>query len=136
VRTVHDFVTICAPTPLQEAAAVALALPESYYVEQMQAYAARRDRMMAILEEAGFYAQPPQGAYYVMADFAAIRPDLEDTAFAGWLTAERRVAVVPGGSFYHNRAPGQRMVRFAFPKRLETLDQAAARLRELNGPAA
>ncbi|GAB4532594.1 MAG: pyridoxal phosphate-dependent aminotransferase [Anaerolineae bacterium] len=128
VRTVHDFLTICAPTPLQEAAAVALKLPDSYYAEQIQAYTARRERMMDILEEAGFRATPPEGAYYVMADFSAIQPEMDDVAFAHWLTVERRVAVVPGSSFYNDPRPGRHLVRFAFPKRLETLAQAAERL--------
>jgi aspartate/methionine/tyrosine aminotransferase len=142
VRTVHDFLTICAPTPLQEAAAIALALPDDYYAELARAYTARRDKMMAILEEAGFRAPPPEGSYYVMADFSAVRPDLadaggvsggargqeSDVAFARWLTVEKKVAVVPGSSFYHDPALGRRLVRFAFPKRLETLEEAGRRL--------
>jgi len=135
VRTVHDFLTICAPAPLQEAAAAALALPDAYYVELIRAYTARRQRMMAILEEAGFSAAPPQGAYYVMADFSALRPAMDDVAFARWLTVEKKVAVVPGSSFYHQPALGRRLVRFAFPKRLETLDEVSRRLRGL-GPTA
>lgn len=146
VRTVHDFLTICAPTPLQEAAAVALALPDSYYAELLWTYTARRDRMMTILEEAGFQAAPPEGAYYVMADFSAIQPDVamppgslsgqasRDVAFARWLTVERKVAVVPGSSFYYDPKLGQDLVRFAFPKRLETLAEAARRLGGLGAP--
>jgi aminotransferase len=128
VRTVHDFLTICAPTPLQEAASVALGLPDSYYAQQIQDYTARRDNMMDILEEAGFRATPPEGAYYVMADFSAIQPEMDDVAFATWLTTERRVAVVPGTSFYNDPTPARHLVRFAFPKQLETLAQAAERL--------
>ncbi len=128
VRTVHDFLTICAPTPLQEAAAVALNLPDSYYAGQIQDYTARRDHMMDILEEAGFRATPPEGAYYVMADFSAIQPDMDDVAFARWLTVEKQVAVVPGSSFYNDPTPARHLVRFAFPKQLETLAQAAERL--------
>jgi aspartate/methionine/tyrosine aminotransferase len=145
VRTVHDFLTICAPTPLQEAAAVALGLPDTYYAELAQAYAARRDRMMAILEDSGFRAAPPEGAYYVMADFSDVRPDLagyarglqegqgDDVAFARWLTIERKVAVVPGSSFYHDPVLGRKLVRFAFPKRLETLEEAGRRLQHKGG---
>jgi aminotransferase len=128
VCTVHDFLTICSPTPLQEAASVALGLPDSYYDQQIQDYTARRDNMMDILEEAGFRATPPEGAYYVMADFSAIQPDMDDVAFANWLTTERRVAVVPGSSFYNDPTPARHLVRFAFPKQLETLAQAAERL--------
>jgi aminotransferase len=133
VRTVHDFLTICAPTPLQEAASVALNLPDSYYVQQIQDYTARRDHMMDILEESGFRATPPEGAYYVMADFSAIRPDMDDVAFARWLTVEKRVAVVPGSSFYNDPTPARHLVRFAFPKQLETLAQAAERLARPHG---
>ncbi len=87
--------------------------------------------MMIILGENSFRAAPPQGSYYVMADFSAIQSDRNDVAFARWLTIERKVAVVPGGSFYHDPAFGQHLVRFAFPKRLETLAQVAGRLRGL-----
>jgi aspartate/methionine/tyrosine aminotransferase len=134
VRTVHDFLTICAPTPLQEAAAAALQLPDDYYIKLARDYAARRAHMMAILETGGFRAQPPQGAYYVMADFSGIRPEMDDVTFARWLTVERRVAVVPGSSFYHDKELGRRLIRFAFPKRLETLAEVAARLQELDAP--
>jgi aspartate/methionine/tyrosine aminotransferase len=145
VRTVHDFLTICAPTPLQEASAVALGLPDAYYAELAQAYTARRDRMMAILEDSGFRAAPPEGAYYVMADFSEVQADLaryarglqggqgDDVAFARWLTIERKVAVVPGSSFYHDPALGRKLVRFAFPKRLETLEEAGRRLQYTGG---
>jgi aminotransferase len=133
VRTVHDFLTICAPTPLQEAASVALNLPDSYYVQQIQDYTARRDHMMDILEESGFRATPPEGAYYVMADFSDIQPDMDDVAFARWLTVEKRVAVVPGSSFYNDPTPARHLVRFAFPKQLETLAQAAERLARPRG---
>jgi aspartate/methionine/tyrosine aminotransferase len=84
--------------------------------------------MMDILEEAGFRATPPEGAYYVMADFSAIQPDMDDVAFARWLTVEKQVAVVPGSSFYNDPTPARHLVRFAFPKQLETLAQAAERL--------
>jgi aspartate/methionine/tyrosine aminotransferase len=131
VRTVHDFLTICAPAPLQEAATAALNLPDSYYVGLARDYTARRAHMMAILEAGGFRAQPPQGAYYVMADFSDIRPEMDDVAFARWLTVERKVAVVPGSSFYHDKRLGRRLIRFAFPKRLETLAEVAARLQGL-----
>jgi len=128
VRTIHDFLTICAPTPLQEAAAVALELPSDYYADLVRDYTARRERMMSILRESGFRAAPPEGAYYVMADFSPLRSDLDDVSFAQWLTVERKVAVVPGSSFYHDPTLGRQLVRFAFPKRLETLEEAGRRL--------
>jgi aminotransferase len=129
LRTVHDFLTICAPAPLQEAAAFALALPDDYYADVARAYHIRRDKMMAVLEEAGFRALLPEGAYYVMADYAAIQPEMDDVTFSNWLTTEKRVAVVPGSSFYRgNPELGRGTVRFAFPKQLETLEEARQRL--------
>lgn len=131
LRTVHDFLTICAPTPLQEAAVTALTLPDDYYAEMTQAYHARRDKMMAILEEAGFRAATPEGAYYVLADYSAIRPELDEVTFARWMTTEKKVAVVPGSSFYRgDPSLSQGLVRFAFAKRLDTLEEARRRLVE------
>jgi aminotransferase len=129
LRTVHDFMTICAPAPLQHGAVAALRLPDSYYAEVIQAYHKRRDKMMAVLEETGFQAIPPEGAYYVMADYSAIQAEKDDFAFAKWLTTEKRVAVVPGCSFYRgDPSLGQGTVRFAFPKQIETLEAARQRL--------
>jgi len=129
LRTVHDFLTICAPTPLQEAAVTALTLPDDYYTEMTQAYHVRRDKMMAILEETGFRAAMPEGAYYVLADYSAIQPEMDEVTFANWLTTEKKVAVVPGSSFYRgNPALSQGLVRFAFAKRLDTLEEARRRL--------
>ncbi|MBI1881921.1 MAG: aminotransferase class I/II-fold pyridoxal phosphate-dependent enzyme [Chloroflexi bacterium] len=129
VRTVHDFLTICAPTPLQEAAITALTLPDDYYAEMTQAYHTRRDKMMAILEETGFRAATPEGAYYVMADYSAIQPEMDEVTFANWLTTEKKVAVVPGSSFYRgDPSLSQGLVRFAFAKRLDTLEEARRRL--------
>ena len=131
IRPVHDYMTICAPTPLQAAAVTALDLPESYYRRQVQDYHRRRDIMMGILEEVGFQATPPEGAYYILADYAnlpipqAAWPPLE---FALWLTREVGVAVVPGSHFYSLPGYGATSVRFAYPKRFETLEEAGRRL--------
>lgn len=131
LRTVHDFLTICAPTPLQEAAVTALTLPNNYYTEMTQAYHVRRDKMMAVLEEAGFQATTPEGAYYVMADYSALQPEMDEMTFARWLTTEKRVAVVPGSSFYRGDPSLSRgLVRFAFPKQVDTLEEARRRLVE------
>jgi aspartate/methionine/tyrosine aminotransferase len=130
LRTVHDFfLTICAPTPLQEAGVTALTLPDDYYTEMTQAYHVRRDKMMAVLKEAGFKATAPEGAYYVMADYSAIQPDMDEMTFSKWLTVEKRVAVVPGSSFYRGEPSlSKGLVRFAFPKQLDTLEEARQRL--------
>ncbi|MEZ4868779.1 MAG: pyridoxal phosphate-dependent aminotransferase [Caldilineaceae bacterium] len=139
VRRVHDYTTICAPTPLQAAAVAALNLPASYYVEMRRDYHLRRDLMMGYLEEHGFSANMPEGAYYTMADFSQLeipQAKLDDTAFALWLTKEIGVAVVPGSKFYSEAGYGASTVRFAFPKRLETLHEAGARLARIHQSSA
>lgn len=136
IRRVHDFLTVGAPHPLQMAAAAALSLPDDYYRSMAREYAARRDRMLAILKQAGLGAIAPQGAYYTMADCSPFgHPD--DVAMAMWLVKEIGVAVVPGSSFYPPGDPaGKQRIRFAFPKGPATLDEAERRLSRLTaGPA-
>lgn len=128
LRTVHDFTTICAPAPLQAGAVAALNLPNDYYKQLNCDYAARRDKIMSILGAANFIAQPPEGAYYVMADFGAWNFDGDDYAFARWLPANLGVAVVPGSCFYGTPGMGKGAVRFAFAKKIETLNAAGERL--------
>lgn len=130
IRKVHDFLTVGAPAPLQEAAAVALDFPDSFYTGVAEEYAARREVLLKALQEAGFPCFRPQGAYYIMAD---IRPfgATDDVEFARYLTAEIGVAPVPGSSFYHNQELGRTKVRFTFSKKEETLREAAARLLKL-----
>jgi aminotransferase len=131
VRRVHDFMTICAPTPLQAAAVAALDLPESYYNELTASYQERRDTLMEYLAEAGFKAFMPQGAYYTIADYAGLgvpQAKLNGMDFALWMTREVGVAVVPMSSFYSDPTLGEGSVRFAFPKKLETLRVAGERL--------
>ena len=129
LRTLHDFTTICAPSPLQAACVAALDLPASYYEQLKRDYRERRDTMMSILREAHFEAQPPEGAYYVMADFGAWKFAGDDMAFAHYLATKHAVAVVPGSSFYGTPGLGKRSVRFAFAKKPETLAAARERLR-------
>ncbi len=131
VRRVHDYVTICAPTPLQAAAVRALELPASYYADLTASYQARRDTLMEYLVESGFNALMPQGAYYTIADYRGLRvPQATSSGmdFAMWMTREVGVAVVPMSSFYSDPRLGEGSVRFAFPKRLETLRIAGERL--------
>ncbi|HIP72739.1 MAG TPA: aminotransferase class I/II-fold pyridoxal phosphate-dependent enzyme [Anaerolineae bacterium] len=123
---------MCAPTPLQAAALAALDLPERYYAESLRAYHGRRALMMAILRDVGFAAREPEGAYYVMADYTGLnapQAQLKPMPFAQWLTSEVGVAVVPGDSFYSLPGYGVGIVRFAFPKKLATLEAAGERLR-------
>jgi len=130
IRKVHDFLTVGAPAPLQEAGAAALSLPESYYQNLAEGYRQRRDRLIPALTEAGFLCFVPRGAYYVMTDIRRFA-FADDLAFTQHLVREIGVAAVPGSSFYRNPIDGAQQVRFAFCKRDETLDEAARRLRKL-----
>lgn len=130
IRKVHDFLTVGAPAPLQEAGAAALGLPASYYQSLATAYCARRDRLMPALGEAGFRCFRPRGAYYVMTDIRAFG-FADDIAFTKYLVKEIGVAAVPGSSFYNNPCEGAKQVRFAFCKRADTLDAAAKKLQQL-----
>ena len=127
IRKVNDFLTVGAPAPLQAAGAVGLAFDADYYNHLALDYRARRDVLVAALDEAGFSFAIPEGAYYILADFSELsdRPDAE---FATWMTREIGVASVPGSSFYHERELGRTLVRFAFCKKRETLERAGERL--------
>ena len=128
VRKVHDFLTVGAPAPLQQAAAVALEQGEGYYPELRAMYEGKRDRLLIALREAGFVCHKPEGAYYVMADFGDLGFEGDDTAFALHLIERAGVAPVPGSSFYDDREAGSRFVRFTFSKSDATLAEAARRL--------
>jgi aspartate/methionine/tyrosine aminotransferase len=130
IRKVHDFLTVGAAAPLQEAGALALALPASYYEDMAAGYARRRDRLLAIVEGAGFRTYRPAGAYYVMTEIGDLGWD-DDVAFAKHLVENIGVAVVPGSSFYQEPAHGRRQVRFAFCKKEETFAEAERRLARL-----
>jgi aspartate/methionine/tyrosine aminotransferase len=130
IRKVHDFLTVGAPAPLQEAGASALELPRSYYESLAHGYRARRDRLMPALTEAGFRCFRPRGAYYVMTDVSAFE-FADDVAFTQYLVKEIGVAAVPGSSFYSDPRDGAKQVRFAFCKRDVTLDEAGKRLKKL-----
>jgi aminotransferase len=133
IRATHDFLTVAAATPLQLAGAAAMTLPPSYYEETRWEYAERRDVMMRVLREAGFVAETPQGAYYVMADASSLGFD-DDVAAARYLVSEVGVAAVPGSSFFSRPELGSHLLRFAFPKQLATLDEAGRRLRGADRP--
>jgi aspartate/methionine/tyrosine aminotransferase len=130
IRKVHDFLTVGAPAPLQEAGAAALSLPRAYYENLANGYRARRDRLMPALAEAGFRCFRPRGAYYVMTDISVFG-FADDVAFTKYLVKEIGVAAVPGSSFYNDPRDGAKQVRFAFCKRDATLDEAGRRLRKL-----
>ncbi len=130
IRKVHDFLTVGAAAPLQQAGVAALALPETYYSDMAAAYLERRDVLVRALERAGFRASVPQGAYYVMTDIRDIT-DEDDVTFARRIVGEPGIAAVPGSSFYSRARLGRSKLRFAFPKRLQTLEDAAGRLSRL-----
>lgn len=131
VRKVHDFLTVGAAAPLQQAAVAALSMPDSYFEELSRHYAARRDYLLKILDDVGFETYRPRGAYYVMAGFAKFGID-EDIAMSLHLIEMAGVAVVPGSSFFDDRKSGSGLVRFCFCKNYETLEEAGTRLRSLH----
>ena len=134
IRRVHDFLTVGAAAPLQQAAVVALGLPDAYYEQLVVDYRARRDLILPALEAAGLRPSRPDGAYYAMTDIRAVT-ELDDVTFARQLIADPGVAAVPGSSFYSRPELGRTSLRFAFPKRRETLEAAAGRLARLRpGP--
>jgi len=127
IRKVHDFVTVGAPAPLQEAVAEGLALGRPYYESLATEYRRRRDLLVPALEAAGFAPRRPEGAYYVLCDITPFGFD-DDTAFARWLASEVGVAGVPGSSFYSEPALGKHLIRFTFCKTQDVLEAAAERL--------
>jgi len=127
IRKVHDFLTVGAAAPLQQAGATALRSPQSYYDKLANDYTARRERLLNILTRAGFTVFKPRGAYYIMTDIAGFGfPD--DVAFSKFLVETVGVAVVPGSSFYNDARDGATQVRFTFCKRESTLAAAEERL--------
>ena len=139
IRKVHDFLTVGAPAPLQEGVATALdVLDRSFYQQLAAAYRVRRDLLHQALTDSGFICTPPEGAYYILADFSALaqppRSDgpLSDTEFSIWLSREVGVTPVPGSSFFRSDGEGARLVRFVFCKTDDILLEASRRLRTLS----
>jgi len=140
IRKVHDFLTVGAAAPLQQAGAIALRSPQAYYDGLAATYAKKRERLLKILSSAGFTVFKPRGAYYIMTDisrfqFPANDPrfaaESKDVAFAKYLVQEIGVACVPGSSFYNDAQDGASQVRFTFCKKEETLAAAEERLSKL-----
>jgi len=130
IRKVHDFLTVGAAAPLQEAGVAALALPDQYYRDLASQYVRRRDMLLDILERHHFTCYKPHGAYYIMTDISTFGFS-DDVAFARYLVKEIGVAAVPGSSFYKSAAAGRTKLRFCFCKREETLREADRRLEKL-----
>jgi len=130
IRKVHDFLTVGAAAPLQEAGVVALNLPDAYYRTLAAEYLERRDLMLGILDGAGFKTYKPYGAYYIMTDCSSLGYD-DDVTAARSLTETIGVASVPGSSFYKEPELGRTKLRFSFCKKLDTLRAAGERLSRL-----
>lgn len=127
IRKVHDFLTVGAPAPLQEACATALELPRDYYERLAASYREKREFLVPALEAAGFRPSRPRGAYYVMTDLSGFGAT-DDVAFARHLVETVGVAGVPGSSFYSDPRAGRQRLRFHFARRRETLEAAVDRL--------
>jgi aminotransferase len=139
IRKVHDFLTVGAAAPLQQAGALALKSPQSYYDKLAATYATKRERLLKILTASGFTVYKPRGAYYIMTnishfhfDEAKYPADSRDVSFAKYLVEKIGVACVPGSSFYNNPQDGASQVRFTFCKKEETLAAAESRLAHLH----
>jgi aspartate/methionine/tyrosine aminotransferase len=127
-RKVHDFLTVGAAAPLQEAAVTALELPDDYYHELQVLYTQKRSQFLQYLDAAALRYTEPQGAYYVMVDISEFGWK-SDTVFCEWMVREVGVAAVPGSSFFHE--PVNHLIRLHFAKRSETLASAGERLLSL-----
>jgi aspartate/methionine/tyrosine aminotransferase len=125
VRKVHDFLTVGAPNPLQEAAVCALEYPDSYYQQLAADYRRRRHLLLRYFDDLGLPYTLPEGAYFVLVDVSSCG-FADDFAFCQWLVKEIGVAAVPGSVFFH--WPVNRFVRFHFSKRDETLLAVGERL--------
>ncbi len=139
IRKVHDFLTVGAAAPLQQAGALALKLPQTYYDNLAATYDIKRARLLSILENSGFTVYKPRGAYYIMTDISRFHFDeskypaeSRDVSFAKYLVENIGVACVPGSSFYNNAQDGASQVRFTFCKKEETLAAAEARFANLH----
>jgi aminotransferase len=130
IRKVHDFLTVGAPHPLQEAGAVALRLPESFYAELAAMYDRKRGALFRALSDAGLKCSLPAGAYYIMAEIGSLG-FADDFAAADFMLNEVGVAAVPGSSFYSRPELGRTKLRFTFSKSDETITAAAERLQLL-----
>ena len=133
-QAAHQFVTFATSTPFQVAMAFALKSYTRDYLEKLHdEYTARRDFLVEVLEEVGFKVAPPQGTYFALADFSRLSKD-DDRVFARSLIERHGVAAIPPSVFYQDDPDeGRRLLRFAFCKRMETLEAAAKRLRGLKG---
>jgi aminotransferase len=130
IRKVHDFLTVGAASPLQQAGVMALGWDNDYYDALATHYTSRRDHIVETLESAGLQCFIPHGAYYVMTDISGLG-FADDLAFVRYLIEKLGVAAVPGSSFYARAGGGSQQVRFCFCKKYETLEAARHQLLKL-----
>jgi len=126
IRKVHDYLAVCAPAPFQWAVEQ-FKWGEDYLSSLSKIYKEKRDFFMKILKRSGFDFYKPEGAYYIFAGFEGLWEG-NDWAFAKFLVKNRRIAVVPGSSFYNDKKAGERKVRFNFALSNEALKIVANRL--------
>lgn len=134
IRKVHDFLTVGAPTPFQYAGIFALGMPDEYYHQLAKNYQKARDFLFEVLLQSGFIPYKPRGAYYIICDATNLFPLLgasNDVEFSRKLIEKTLIATVPGSSFYSQPHLGTSQVRFAFCKKIETLERVAQRLLSL-----
>ena len=132
VRKVHDFLTVGAPAPLQEAAVTALNFDMDYYNGLREFYTEKKDFFLKGLDSLGLKYTVPQGAYYVMVDISEFG-STNDLEFCEWLASEVGVAAVPGSSFFKEEI--HNLIRFHFAKNIDTLAEALKRLENLRSKA-
>jgi len=125
IKALHTYLTLCAPSPLQEAAVTALSFPPSYYTQLQADYTRRKDILLDYLSEAGLSFIEPQGAYFVLADISPLGY-ADDVEFCHWLLKEIGIAAVPASYFFHE--PVKHLIRLNFAKKDATLTEAGARL--------
>ena len=126
----NDLINVCAPSPLQHGVVAAFDLPESYYTDMRRDYEIKRDMTVAACREAGMIPYPPQGAYYMLADFSGL--GLKDDQEAARVILEKHgVATIPGSSFYPDPKDGGKQIRFCYAKKMHDLEEACRRIRAM-----
>jgi N-succinyldiaminopimelate aminotransferase len=131
-RTAKQFLTYVSGGPFQPAVAVGLRLGDDYYRDVATDLQHKRDVLLGGLNDAGFTTYVPSGTYFITADIRPIQPDGDGYAFCRSLPARCGVVAIPNVVFYGNKRHGRHLVRFAFCKRIEVLQEAAERLKRLS----
>ncbi len=134
IRAIHDTLVVQAPTPLQKGAEHLLRLPDAIFKNIHKPFLQKRDLLLNALQSIGFKITPPDGAYYLFADYRSVPTlcDLNATDAALYMTREIGVTPVPGDNFYATGSEGDRYLRFAFCRTLDSLSEAAERLKKLS----